>query len=90
MSDEGEILARLESELATEELTAFLAEWITTNVHRVTAFAMVLGTWREHMANGGFSSESIDQALPMMMERLWPDTLNFTFTGVEEADDDDE
>lgn len=87
---EDELLAALESTLATEELTAFLSEWITTNVHRVTAFALVLTTFREKMAEGGFTSGAVEAVLPLMISRLWPESMNFTFTGETDDDEDDD
>ena len=86
---EEEILTALESNLGTAELTAFLSEWITTNVHRCAAFALVLGSWREGLIGAGYSGQAVEDTLPLMMTRLWPEALTFTFTGEETNDDDD-
>lgn len=89
---DDEILAALESTLATEELQAFLSEWIMTNTQRVTAFSLVLGGWMTHMVQGGYSRDCIEGTLPLMIERLWPHehTMNFTGGMIEDDDEEDE
>jgi hypothetical protein len=69
---DDEILEPLESSLATEALTAQLAEWSTENMHKVASLSAVLRVWRTMMEVHEFNADQINMTLVPMIERLWP------------------
>lgn len=80
--EESEILEKLESDLATTELTAHLMEWMGSHIHRVSALSNILGWYRKSMKEQNISDSCIDNTIPMILDRVWPTYNN--------GEDDDE
>lgn len=68
---ERDIIGEMEKDLGGAELSAVLSEWITTIIHRITAVTLALGWWRSQLIAQGWSAESVESSLPMIMDRLW-------------------
>lgn len=68
---ERNLIGQLEAELGSTELSAVLSEWVTATVHRILAVSVALACWRDQLIEQGWSTETIDGSLPMILDRLW-------------------
>jgi hypothetical protein len=71
--DEDELFHNLESETRTVELTANLLEWMSDNVHRISALVRICAWWRTEMRQVGYTDTAIEEILPMIIQRVWPE-----------------
>lgn len=74
MTDEEVLFESLESDTRTVELVAHLSEWITDSLHRVSSLAVICGWWKTKMREVGYTETAIEEILPMIIQRLWPET----------------
>lgn len=75
-TDEDALFESLESDTRTVALRAALSEWMTDSLHRVSSLTVVCGWWRTQMREVGYSDTAIEEILPMIIQRVWPDSTD--------------